>query len=257
MSRTLHALVAALALTSGTACLATIDDSLVDKAKPGGTQPDAPGADKGDPGSSKTTPGATKPAAQGLVGYWSFDEAGGNAVADATGRHDGVVSGLARRTKGVRGNGLNLDGKQNFSVAALDGAAFPAEGTLSMHVLVSFGASNTRNVGVFDVDDDTRAHVSISLPSGASTQIWTHFTPATSTPTLAALSWDEWRFVVVTWSATKAELFVEGSKTRVIDLSKFAPSEQRFVFGDRLEGAIDEIALYDQVLDPETLPRVR
>ncbi len=260
MSRSLLGAAALVAIASSTACLASIDDSLVDRDKQKSAQApsDKGGGTTSDPGTDKTgTAPAKSTSADGLVGYWSFDEPSGNAVQDATGRFAGVISGAARRTKGVRGTALQLDGKESFSVAALDGAAFPTEGTLAMHVLIPFGASTVRDVGLFDAEDDTRAHVSITMPSGGSTQLWATFPPSASTPTLFALAWDEWQFFVVTWSATSATLYTDGRQSRTVQLSKFSPTEQRFVFGERLTGAIDEIALYDRVLDPQTLTRIR
>ena len=55
---------------------------------------------------------------EGLLGYWSFDEAGGGIAGDASGNgNDGKVHGAAF-VKSPKGHALGFDGADDFVVCA-------------------------------------------------------------------------------------------------------------------------------------------
>lgn len=247
-----------LALLLLPSCLATIDDSLVERPRAAPELKEQPTT----PGEQTTPAERAAPLAdvEGLVGYWSFDDDRESAVADSTGRHDGQLSGTPARVAGVRGDAIELTGVEVFSVRALDGAAFPASGTLSFHVRARSVFLMERDPvhGLFDVEDATRKHVALFPVSQGSTSMFTTFAPSMQGNPLTCMLRDGlWHWIVITWSETRGELFIDGDSQDVSIHSGFVPSEQRFVFGTRFRGGIDEIALYDRVLPIDGVPQTR
>lgn len=192
----------------------------------------------------------------GLVGYWSFDEATGDVVGDATGRFAGRLVGATVRGTGIKGSCIELTGAQSFGVDALGGTAFPPVGTLTFYFRPRQALASGDPGGLFDVEDDTRSHVAVVPIAAGFGQFTADFAPAATT-TLFSVATSEWHWLAITWSTSRGEVFVNGISQHVEDLAAFVPSGQRFVFGTRFLGAIDEIALYDRVMDVASLPRTR
>ena len=249
--------LALIMATLAPACLVSIDDSAADRrpsASPDGAA-DGRVAEPSADGSSAEA-GNLLPPVAGLVGYWSFDEAGGDVVHDSTGRFDGRLLGAPARGPGIKGSCIKLDGAQSFVVEALGGTSFPRAGTLAFSFRARRALMASGPAGLFDVEDDARSHVAVFPTIAGFAQFRAVFAPSIG-GSLFSLPTDEWHWLVVTWSTSRGEVFVDGVSESAHALSSFVPSEQRFVFGTKFLGSVDEIALYDRVMDVGPLPRTR
>ena len=249
------ALIAWSALVAA-GCFVGIDTSLIDRDA-GGLADAATGEASGPDG------GVDSGGDHSLVGSWSFEETSGTVVVDASGqKHDGTLVGTVSRTKGVAGQAIVMDGAQRMEVTSLDGAQFPAAGTLSMWFEFTDAlVSSPAEWGLFDVRGigARRNHFSLQqFPDGAS-DIHLDFTTAAGQPAasdgLFATS-GLWNHVVVTWDLDGYDLYQATQGTALQHVSSggydfaWTPSGQQFRVGTAFTGAIDEIRLYARALSP-------
>ena len=229
------------------ACLLTIDDSLV-RERPSGSG----GSDGGVDAPNDAAKAGPPP---GLVGYWSFDGDDATFGDDAFGRHNGALFGLLVRAPGVKGQALELGGNAKFSVMSLYDDQFPSEGMLAFHFLAK-ALREPRGTQLFDELEPARNHLSFVYRTSVP-QVFSYFQGnGNDGPVFAAVPLAEWHFVVITWTSSQGELFIDGKRVGAARLSSFLPREQHFSFGGNFVGLIDEVALYDRVF-PEAVPLFR
>ena len=128
----------------------------------------------------------------GLVGYWSFDNAGNPAYDDSGNGHDGTVLGVS--TTGIVGNAMSFDGANGYIEVPHSDMLNPENLTVSLwvsHNAQDYGASNvmidkciwdpdlgyflsySNSKGLyFAVNDDEYRHISNVHPE---LNTWTHF----------------------------------------------------------------------------------
>jgi hypothetical protein len=213
------------------------------------------------------------------VGYWPLDETSGMTAADASGNgHDGVyVNGP---TLGVPGppvlapdTGAGFDGvDQRVDVPyspALNPATFTLEAWVnpaSLPAANSEGGSDSKSIICSRSPDATRGyHLYISSYTGhpqfaaiAGTGTGLRYTYDDSSPPLQT---GVWYHVAVTFDGSVLQLYVNGQPVASPQLQSapFVPNDSnptRFGmcdhFGDLqygFDGTLDEIAIYDHVLD--------
>lgn len=225
-------------------------DAAADVAAPG--PGDAGGPDRASPDGGAD---AADPLRVGLVGEWLFDEVGASIAADTSGKgRPARFAGAARiAAGGVRGGALTLGGGADRAIVdALEGAAFPKEGTLSLRARYTFNPSDGQNRAIFDDWDDRRLHLflrrandgapksiqfAIQAPSGYAFVTERDLEPST------------WAHYVLTWSAQEAAYYADDREVRRGPYDRaFGTAGQRFVLGANWVGQIDEVKLWDRVL---------
>lgn len=207
--------------------------------------------------STGTRDGDVFPPDSSLLGSWSFEEAAGILAADTSGHgHDATLEGDATFAAGGvnGGRGVSLAGNGGIVVSALDGTAFPKEGTLSVwYRLTTFAvAGEARNV--FADYDSSRDQITMRIKNAGdheTFQIGFHvasparYVFAHEYP--AALN--VWVHLVVTWSPQRGAVYLDGKLVKAGDTtSSFVPTNQAFELGDGALGTLDEVRLYSRAL---------
>jgi hypothetical protein len=188
----------------------------------------------------------------GLIGAWLFEDGTAN---DSSGHaHDGALEGDAVVAETNRGKAMRLSGAGRMHVDTLFNGAFPATGTISLWFQwATMAVAN--QTGFFDAWDDSRDHVFVRHANGdpvGRIQIAFQRPSTYELVTTFDLANNTWTHVVVTWDAVAhfARVFVDNAKVTsgIYPDGAFTPSGQHCVFGDTVDGFIDDIRLYDRAL---------
>ncbi|MBX3226575.1 MAG: hypothetical protein KIT84_32050 [Labilithrix sp.] len=215
--------------------------------------PEDAGADDATPSvEAGVDAGPTEP--PGLIGKWTFDD---GTASDASEKgHHGTLTGSAKVGDTDRGKALVLDGGGAMRVTALDGAAFPPSGTLSIWFRYEEIAVDVEQV-LFDDWDRNRHHLMLRhADNDPANEIQLALMPR-SGPYVAeiyfVLSEKTWHHLVITWDADAGRLsaYQGGKISRDQYKAAFTPREQRVRLGTRLIGAIDDVRLFDRPLTDE------
>jgi hypothetical protein len=202
-----------------------------------------------------------------LVGSWSFEETSGTTAHDSSGHgHDAVLIGAPSFvSSGVRGGAIELHGGDSIAINSLAGAGFPRTGSVSLWFRWdSMNAANS--VGIFDDYAADRDHVFIRHPNGAPVGAWQaalqHASDAA--PYVWVDEFDvtagKWSHVVLTWDeqAKSVSWYIDGGlKAKAPYSAPFAPFDEVVLLGKALVGAIDEVRIYDRVLDATDVAALR
>jgi hypothetical protein len=204
------------------------------------------------------------PADPNLVGEWHFDESSGTVASDTSGRGRParLAAGATFTAGGQRGGGVELDGTTSafVDVTALDGAAFPRTGTLSLWYRRTL--IDTSGRPLFDNYTDDRAHIFLRQPqSGPADRMQVAFQPVSTTGAYAFVTGftdtgNTWRHVIITWdeAGQRGAVWVDGLLVGEEAYSApFAPTGQRFRLGERYGGRFDEVRLWDRVLTADEI----
>jgi hypothetical protein len=243
------------------ACLIDIDPSLADKDKKtgGATTTDAGNAATTPPGD--TTSGADGGSAPGnaadaaaavpadLVGSWSFEEMTGQTVIDGAHRgHDGTIDTGVVRTAGKSGQGLSFNGGAPlFAVTSLDGAGFPASGTLVFWFKPTTPAQ--AQARLFDAQNASGAHLFIEATSDV--VVTAGFASAGDFDVISVnrtASTGGWSRIALVWNTSGGQLTVDTTTNGFAAAVSFVPTGQRFRMGAGFTGLIDEVRLYKRTL---------
>lgn len=202
-----------------------------------------------------------------LVGAWSFEETSGSIAHDSSGHaRDAVLIGTPSFvSSGVRGGAIELHGSDAIAINALAGAGFPRTGSVSLWFRWdSMNAANS--VGLLDDYAADRNHVFIRHPDGAPVGTWQaalqHASDAA--PYVWVDEFDiaagKWTQLVLTWDeqAKMVSWYVDGGlKAKAAYSAPFAPADEIVLLGKALVGAIDEVRIYDRVLDATDVAALR
>jgi hypothetical protein len=188
----------------------------------------------------------------GLIGAWLFDDGTAN---DSSGHaHHGAFAGDAVVADTNRGKAMHVSGAGRMHVDTLLNTAFPASGTLSVWFQWATMAVEDQN-GFFDSWDDTRDHIFVRHANGdtvGTIQIALQKPSLYEIAPTFDLAQNTWTHVVVAWNAVTqvATVFVDEQKVAsgIYRDGSFTPSGQHCVFGDSVDGLIDDIRLYDRAL---------
>lgn len=185
---------------------------------------------------------------QGLVAYWSFDDASGRLAQDAGGKYHGLLT-RSRWTQGLRGGAVEFTAPEQYVEFPAIGAA--SNWTLALWVRVN-SASTGGNLfstlgddrGVFRMTtrNDGTIDVAISESAGSASQ--------------ARLTPGAWRHVALRYD-NGCTLYVDGRQDRKFPANKDIPPVigpgriggwYEDGQGRVLMGAIDDVRLYGRLL---------
>jgi hypothetical protein len=190
-----------------------------------------------------------------LLGAWSFDEGSGTVAHDSSGHGiDAVLGGGASFiSSGVRGGAVAFHGSDWVAIDDLSFAAFPPSGTLSIWFRWNTLDPSGEQV-IFETWDSTRSHVFLRHANGEpQTRFQVAMQPAGNLGYVWVTDFEtvqnQWAHAVIIWSATAgaASVFVDGTLVHSAAYDKpFAPTQEVVQLGNWLDGAIDEVRLYDR-----------
>jgi tRNA A-37 threonylcarbamoyl transferase component Bud32 len=203
-----------------------------------------------------------RPAAEGLLGYWPFEDVTGNVARDASGRgNDGVFLYAPALQDGRKGKGAGFDGTNFLDVSGLSGEKFPSSGTLAFWVKGDFTTQEFTDL--FDRYERSRPHLflrGMRSPHGLQVVFQQN---GYLLDRLSPIAEGEWNHIAVTWDtvAKKGALYLNGALSYSAPISDAAwvPSEQFFRIGGMgysetaFRGMIDDVRLYGAPLRPEAI----
>ncbi|MDW3207506.1 MAG: LamG-like jellyroll fold domain-containing protein [Alphaproteobacteria bacterium] len=189
------------------------------------------------------------------VSHWKLDETSGSTVVDSRGDNDGTVEGgTVLDFSGRHGSAADFDGSNDYIQVAHDSSMELQSGSLSFN----FKSDQQQNTLVSKGDNGDGAG-QFQLTTRNDGKIRFQFTKENEdsvTVEGGSISWDSWNNVTVTWGEEGLQLYLNGSLvdsdtsvTNGIDTNseplRFGVRDD---LGDDFDGAIDDIALYDQQL---------
>lgn len=199
---------------------------------------------------------------QGLVSYWTFDEADieGNTVKDLRGNNHGTISGDPRLVEGKIGNALEFDGDDHVDCGQ-DDSLLLGDTDLSFGLWLKFTDLADKNYLIGNFSDQNGKYYHLWEEEGR--LIWSIDDNVTKSQIeFSPTEVGEWYHAFgVRKRGEETRLYVNGvlevtGPDQTGDITSDAP----MFFGDRfagersLEGCIDEVALYNRALsDGEVL----
>jgi hypothetical protein len=208
---------------------------------------DAAATHTGDVWSFKTIPlfAITDP---NLIGYWKFDEAGGDIAIDFSGYgNDGELGGTPVRVDGILGGALDLTGDDYVVIDGVVDDITNKNITLSAWI-------KTRQAGEGNViaSNTGSSHVlQFGITSG---NIWVDDGPSVNFP--PAVNDDQWHMITLVLSGSRITLYTDGVEVGTVTTSIDITSETRWSIGqewdtgpsDLYVGMVDEVRFYDSAL---------
>jgi hypothetical protein len=195
---------------------------------------------------------ALEPYADFLLGHWPLDE---DADDLSDHHHDGTIEGAPDLVAAVVGNGLRLDGAGHFRIDPLAAGEFPTSGTLSFYFRDDGSpAAPGGHSGLFDEFADDRAHLFARPYEDDRLQVAVqNATNDYAAEFLIEVAPRAWHHLVIQWDTSDDELALyldrELVGNRSIADAGFLPGGQVTAFGVNFVGVLDEIVLYERVLD--------
>jgi hypothetical protein len=189
------------------------------------------------------------------VGSWSFDEASGTAVQDASGSgNHGTISG-ATRVAGRTGRALSFDGIDDL-VTIPDSASLDLRTSLTMEAWVRPAALGTtwRTVALKEQSTDLVYGLYAANESGMpSSHVYTN--AHTMLAGNGALAAGTWSHLATTWDGSTLRLYVNGNQVASRAVSGTAAVSDRplylggnRVWGEWFSGVIDDVRVYSRAL---------
>ena len=226
-----------------------------------------------------------KPAAtDGLVGWWKFDEGGGEKVADSSGHgHDGKVFGVTNWEKGHIGNGAlkitNFQEGENITNGGvvIDDSPLlrPSRFTVAMWVkwsrdfrqkalnrLLQKGNDNNETFVILGGGDNRgNADNALSFAIAQETRGDVYSVSAKGT-----FEGGKWYHVAATYDGADMLLYVDGKvagKNSIGDVKLIAVEGEPLVIGSRppnmdrgFDGVVDDVRIYNKALSAEDVGKL-
>ena len=196
----------------------------------------------------------------GLVNYWSFDQAGIGAgiVKDVWGENDGTIMGDPKLVTGKVGKALQFDGVDDCvsigNISALSGENV----TITAWVYWQGGTGNYDPI--VTQSDAAWAGYYFYIYSAEAVKSLAFWLDDVEAITQTSFPEDEQHFVTAVHDDTNLEIYIDGvsggtqaktgsgiSKTGYIGFDDYTPAPEHF------KGIIDEVAVYDRVLSEDEI----
>jgi hypothetical protein len=207
---------------------------------------------------------------QGMVAYWTFDDGAGTTLSDIVGDHDGQIAG-ASWSEGMVGGSLDFDGLD-------DSVSFGTSAFLNTSSAFSYSVRlrlDDLGEGTCEGDDFAAYdQMIVATHEGPYLYLATTGRLVAMVETVAGwrlvaadtCSWTEgvWHHVAVTLDGTAMRMYVDGSIVdEVAGGAKLTSGDGYFVklgqmhYLDQyyLDGAIDELAVYNRALTADEVDR--
>ncbi len=186
-----------------------------------------------------------------LVGHWQFDENEGVTAADSSGNEgQATVYGSANWVTGKTGGALSLDGDTYVEVTHAE--QFEVGDTFSFTAWIKLDAAAGR------VIEQKHTNARLTFDGGkynlraayTGSSLWAQYDLQSS----SAASLDTWEHVAFVISGMHLRLYINGALDKTEKTEHPYTSMQNYtgiLMGSGMEGAIDDVRLYDGVLSDE------
>ena len=191
----------------------------------------------------------------GLVASWHFDENTGTTATDATGGHNGVISGAAW-VNGIRGKALQFDGVS--SQVQVPKAGFNPVGN-SISFSFWFKLNTVGDNGSF-IYQNVKYNVSMDAQGRVGFAIYTPVWASVNSGFTNRVLDTDWHHVVMTYDGSVMKIFLDGLfRTSLANTGNLQSSASDVYIGRQgtitpFKGIIDEMLMYNRALtDAEVL----
>ena len=193
-------------------------------------------------------------AQSGPVAAYSFDEAFGLSVADASGNgHVGAVSGAIWTTAGRFGNALTFDGIDDF-VRVEDSAALDLPAGMTLQVWVFPTLFSSKLPVLLKEAPDGFAYA-LFASNGSRPAVRVNINGERSVSGVSPLPLNTWSHLAATYDGATLRLFVNGAQVNSAPVTGFfQASDGALIIGgqpirrDFFRGHLDNIRIYDRAL---------
>ena len=205
---------------------------------------------------------------EGLVAYWNFNEKDGDTASDSSGNgHDGTLMGDPQWTKdGYFGGALEFDQAGDEVNVPFHEDLNQETFTICAWANVEPGSGGHRAVVSNRDEPPTAGHIFYAAPNNT----WEFWTGDGATPWVAirgpAVNLGEWDHLAGVYADGKQKFYVNGELIGETDSDPNFNGEQEFLIGaganERanheylFKGIIDEVRLYNRVLDEKEIAAV-
>ena len=204
---------------------------------------------------------------EGLVAYWDFNEKTGETASDSSDNgHDGTLMGDPQWTKdGYFGGGLEFDQAGDEVNVPFHEDLNQETFTITAWANVESGSGGHRAV-ISSRDEPPVSGYIIYAEPGNKWQFWTGIGNAWAPITGPTVNLGEWDHVAGTYADGKQKFYVNGELVGEVDSQPTFNTKQEFLIGaganERanheylFKGIIDEVRLYNRVLDEKEIASV-
>ena len=208
----------------------------------------------------------TQAVEEGLVAYWDFNETKGETASDSSGNgHHGALMGDPQWTKdGYFGGGLEFDQAGDEVNIPFHKDLNPETFTITAWANVESGSAGHRAVVSNRDEPPLSGHIFYAAP----TNIWEFWTGDGSWKAIRgpAVNLGKWDHLAGTFADGKQKFYVNGKSVGETDSKLIINTKQEFLIGaganERanheylFKGIIDEVRLYNRVLDEKEIAAV-
>ena len=205
---------------------------------------------------------------KGLVAYWAFNDKSGDTASDSTGNgHDGMLIGDPKWVDGYFGGGIELDQAGDEVNVPFHKDLNPEVFTICAWANVEQGSGGHRAVVSSRDEPPTAGYIIYALPANT----WQFWTGNGGNPNWVpiqgpAVNLGDWDHVAGVFEDGKQMFYVNGELAGETDSNPTFNAQQEFLIGaganERanheylFKGIIDEVRLYNRVLDEDEINAV-
>jgi len=190
----------------------------------------------------------------GPIAHWPFDETSGTVAIDKSGSNHGAVSG-ASWTEGIVEGALYFDGADDVLDCGNDPVLSPALLTISLWLYPqdSFGSPEVLSKGGSNNDIDYKLEL---FGAKYPTFVFGNGTERVVVFSSQTLPNNEWTHVTLTRDVAIASMYIDGVQVanKAFDFAPISTDYSLIIGGPnrpRYRGKIDDLMIYDKVLDLE------
>ncbi len=206
---------------------------------------------------------------EGLVAYWDFNNVDGETVSDVSGNeHHGMLIGDPEWiTDGKYGGGIEFDGNGDEIFVEYHADLNPEVFTICAWANVAVGSTGHRAVVSSRADFPQRGYIFYAEPNGNIWEFWIGAGADSWKPVRGpAANLGEWDHVLGTYADGNHKFYVNGEFVGEENFEISVNPNEEFLIGAganetaahnyRFVGIIDEVRLYNRVLDEREISAV-
>ncbi len=204
-----------------------------------------------------------------LVGWWKFDEGAGDAALDWSGQgNHAKLMGGPRRISGVHGDGIKLDGSDDYAVLPI-GSVISSLESATFTTWVNFSNVGGAWQRIFDFGSGTQTYIFLCPRTGSTGPMRLAITTSSgggeSLIDAASTLPSGWRHIAAVVRAGGMQLYMDGlvvasGSTSVVPSDLGATTSNwlgrsQYVADGYFNGSLDDFRIYNYAMSAEEIPR--
>jgi uncharacterized protein (TIGR02145 family) len=193
-----------------------------------------------------------------LQGYWTFNEASGDALDYSGNGNTGTLTGGVTRVTGVIGNAVELDGTNGYIDLGINSSVLGINGANARTISIWVYAKRFNFDPVFSVQLSETTNKEFSLRCENVNNNW-RFITYNDDITFTLDSLNKWVHFAITYNGTKAIVYANGAIVGQADMT-LDTDDAPVLFGKRLtryfQGLLDEARIYNRALTQDEVTQL-